>query len=317
LEQAIAIVLPVFGLIGIGYAAAWTRVIGPGGDQALADFCYNIAIPLLIFRVVATADFSGGSPLWLWVAYYIAFAAMWAAGTFLVRRLFNRDARAGLVAGVSSAYGNVLLIGIPLILTAYGSEGTAALTLLIAIHLPILMAVSAALIERALIVDGLSDGTHAGAIARSVGRNLLLNPVVLGLAAGILWRLTGLGIGGPAGEVVTRLGDVAATVALVSVGMNLRKYGVHGNVRPALMVGFLKLIVMPALVYVLVFHVIRLPPVWAKASVIAAACPTGVNAYVVASRFKTGEALSSNAITLTTALAVVTVALWLHVVASI
>jgi predicted permease len=314
MNQAIDIVLPVFGLIGIGYLASWTRLIGQGGDQALADFCYNIAIPLLIFRVVATADFSGGSPWLLWVAYYIAFAICWALGTIVVRRVFGRDARAGLVAGVSSSYSNALLVGIPLILSAYGTAGTAALALLIAIHLPILMSVSAVLIERALIVDGLSDGTHAGAMARSVGRNLLRNPVVIGLFAGILWRLTGLPIAGPAGAVVERLGDVAATVALVSVGMNLRKYGIHGNVRPALAVGFIKLFVQPALVYVLAFHVIPLPDVWAKAAVVAAACPTGVNAFVVASRFKTGEALSSNAITLTTALAALTMTLWLHLV---
>ncbi|MEO8667823.1 MAG: AEC family transporter [Bauldia sp.] len=317
MNQAIDIVLPVFGLIGIGYAAAWGRILPEGGDQALADFCYNIAIPLLIFKVVATADFSGGSPWALWAAYYFAFAVMWTAGTFLVRRLFRRDARAGLVAGVSSSYGNVLLVGVPLILSAYGDQGTAAITLLIAIHLPIMMGVSAVLIERALIVDGLSDGTHVRAIAMSVARSLLLNPVILGLFAGILWRLTGLGISGPGGTVVDRLGNVAATVALVSVGMNLRKYGIHGNVRAALIVGSLKLIVMPALVLLLVVYVVALPPVWAKAIVLAAACPTGVNAYVVASRFRTGEALSSNAITLTTALAVLTVALWLHVLAGI
>ena len=116
------------------------------------------------------------------------------------------------------------------------------------------------------------------------------------------------------GDVVGRIGDVAATLALFSVGMNLRHYGISGNVRAALAVGFIKLIVMPALVFFVVAFVIHLPPVWAKAIVIAAACPTGVNAYLVASRFNTGQALASNAITLTTALAVVTVAFWLHAV---
>ena len=80
MNQAVDVVLPVFGLIGIGYLASLTRLIGPGGDQALADFCYNIAIPLLIFKVVATADFSGGSPWLLWLAYYIAFAIVWRRG---------------------------------------------------------------------------------------------------------------------------------------------------------------------------------------------------------------------------------------------
>jgi predicted permease len=54
--------------------------------------------------------------------------------------------------------------------------------------------------------------------------------------------------------------------------------------------------------------------VWAKAIVIAAACPTGVNAWLVASRFGTGQALASNSITLTTGLSVVTVAAWLTIV---
>ena len=113
--------------------------------------------------------------------------------------------------------------------------------------------------------------------------------------------------------MVDRIGDVAATVALISVGLNLRKYGIHGNVRPALVVAAIKLVVMPAIVLFVVLHVITLSPAWARAIVLAAACPTGVNAYVVASRFRTGEAMSSNAITITTLLAAATVAVWLHV----
>jgi len=126
--------------------------------------------------------------------------------------------------------------------------------------------------------------------------------------------LTGLPIVGPAGTVVTKIADVAATLALFSVGMNLRKYGISGNVRQALTVAAIKLVAMPAVVFLLVLTVIPLPTVWAKAIVIAAACPTGVNAYLVANRFQVGQALASNAITLTTGLAVVTIAVWLNVV---
>jgi predicted permease len=71
---------------------------------------------------------------------------------------------------------------------------------------------------------------------------------------------------------------------------------------------------MPAIVFALLATVIQLPPVWAKALVIAAACPTGVNAWLVAARYRTGQAIASNAITLSTALAAVTIALWLRVV---
>jgi predicted permease len=285
-----------------------------GSDQALADFVFVIAIPLLVFRTVALADFSGGSPWLLWIAYYIAFAVVWVGGTVTARRLFGRDARAGVVSGVSAAYANSLLLGIPLIIAAYGNEGAAALSLLIAINLPIMMAVSAILIEHALVVDGLSATAHTGQVLATVARTILKNPIIIGIVVGVVWRVANLPYGGPVGIVASRLADVAATLALFSIGMTLRKYGISGNVWPALIIAVLKLAVMPAIVFALVATVFPLPAIWAKSLVIAAACPTGVNAWAVAARFRTGQALASNAITITTAAAVVTVALWLQIV---
>ncbi len=218
------------------------------------------------------------------------------------------------MAGIPSAYGNALLVGIPLIITAYGNEGAAAISLLIAVHLPILMTLSAILIERALVKDGLSPDADARALASSLFRVLIKNPIIIGLFAGILWRLSGLPIVGPANTIVTKIADVAATLALFAVGMNLRRYGITGNVTQALAVSSIKLLAMPAVVFAVVLWIIPLPTVWAKAIVIAAACPTGVNAYLVANRFKTGQGLASTALTLSTALAVVTVAFWLNVV---
>jgi predicted permease len=313
-DQIVTIVLPVFGLIGIGYAVAWFKVLPEGSGRALADFCFVIALPLLIFRVLATADFSGGSPVSVWLAYYAGFSVAWIAGTLAVRRLFGRDARTGVVAGISAAFPNMLLLAIPLVILAYGDDGAAGLALLITINLPVMMAVSAILNERALVVDGVATHSNARAALRSAAVALASNPMIIGIVAGILWRVLGLPLGGPAGTVVSRLSGVAGTLALFSVGMTLRQYGISGNLKPALIIAGLKLVVMPAIVFALLATVITLPPVWAKALVIGAACPTGVNAWLVAARFRTGEALASNAISLTTAAAAVTVTLWLHAV---
>ena len=113
--------------------------------------------------------------------------------------------------------------------------------------------------------------------------------------------------------VVDRIAGVAGTLALISVGMTLRQYGIGRNVPAGLVLSAVKLCVLPAAV-LLMTRFIALPPVWVKAAVVTAACPTGVNAYLIASRFRTGEALASNAIAVSTGLAVVTTALWLHVV---
>ena len=186
------IVLPVFGLIGIGYCVAWSKVLGDDPHEALSEFVFVIAIPLLVFRILATADLSGISAWRLWLPYFAVFAFNWAAGTFLIRRFFGRDARAGLVAGVAAGYGNTTLIGIPLALAAYGAEGSVPMALIVAVQL-------ADHDDRRRAPDG--PRRAAGrrrrrrkpmrtAMAKAVGRNLVGNPIIIGLLRGPLWRLS-------------------------------------------------------------------------------------------------------------------------------
>ena len=72
--EILAIVLPVFGLIGLGAAIAWTKLLSHASGDALSEFVFVVAIPLLIFRIVATADLAGISAWRLWLAFFAAFA---------------------------------------------------------------------------------------------------------------------------------------------------------------------------------------------------------------------------------------------------
>ena len=118
----------------------------------------------------------------------------------------------------------------------------------------------------------------------------------------------------PDAPIVDKIGGVAGTLALLALGLGLRKFGVSGNVRAALALAGLKLVVMPVIALVIVLYVMPLPPVWAKVAVIVAACPSGSNVYVVAARFRTGEGLASSTIVLAIALSVLSIAFWLNVV---
>lgn len=314
MHQIVEIVLPVFGLIALGYAAAWSGILRRETGEALSEFVFIVAIPVLVFRTLATASFEGASPWGLWIAFFSAFGVMWVVGSATIRRVFGRDARAGVVAGISTAYGNTVLVGIPLALAAYGDAGAVVMSLIIAIHLPVMMTVSTILIDHAERADGIvGGGSGVTAIARNVAVNLLRNPLTAALVLGVLWHLLGVPLAGLPGIMVDRIADVASTLALVAMGMSLRNYGLRGHIQAGLVLAALKLLLMPALVLVAARYLVPMPPVWAKVAVIAAACPTGVNAYVVAARFRTGEALASNAITISTALAVVSMMLWLTV----
>ena len=246
MDEIVGIVLPVFGLIGIGYVVAWTNVTGKGSGEALADFVFTVAIPVLLFRTIVVADFSAAAPWRLWLAYFAGFAVAWVAGDQIVRRVFGRDHRAGVVGGVSSAFSNTVLVGIPLNIAAFGDDGAVAIALIVAVHLPIAMALGAILIARAERLDGVAAGRlDALAAATGVLRSLVTNPLIIGIVAGILWRFTGIALGGTVGGVVDRIAGVAGTLALISAGMTLRQYGMSRNVPAGLVLSAVKLVVLP------------------------------------------------------------------------
>ncbi len=314
MDKVATIVFPVFGLIGVGYLISWSRILDDSRGEALSDFVFVVAIPLLILRILATADFAGTSAWRLWLVFFSAFALSWALGTILIRQLFARDARAGLVAGLAASYGNTTLVGIPLVLAAYGTAGAVPMALIVAVQLPAVMTVVALLMRRAERRDGVDTAdTGRPTMAAAVAKTVLFNPIVIGLAAGGLWRLSGVPFAGLPADLISRLADVAGTLALFAMGMSLRRYGVRRNVGAGLVLTLVKLLVMPALVLLLA-RAIDLPPVAARVMVIAAACPTGVTPFLVAGQFRTGEALASNTITVSTILAVASVAFWLHAV---
>ncbi|TIT33267.1 MAG: AEC family transporter, partial [Mesorhizobium sp.] len=131
--------------------------------------------------------------------------------------------------------------------------------------------------------------------------------------AGWVWRIADLPLPALAVRLVDALANIAGPVALFAMGLGLCRFGISGNVRPALALSALKLLLMPAVALGLVW-LLGLPPLSAKVAVVAAALPSGVNSYLIATQFNTGQALASNQMTIATACAVVTTAFWLTVV---
>ncbi|WP_181701307.1 AEC family transporter [Chthonobacter albigriseus] len=309
MSQIVDNVIPIFALIAIGWAAVALRLLKAEVGDALGDFVFKLAVPVLLFRTIAEADLDGSSPWTLWAAYFSGVAVTWTVGHLLATRVFKRDARLGVVAGVSSAFANNVFIGLPLVGRMLSDQGVAALSILLSVHLPVMMIAGTLMMERAeRAVEG-KAGQGIGAILRQVARNLVRNPLVIGLVAGSLFRLTGLPIGGIPEVVMDQIAGLAGPAALLSMGMAVRKYGVRGHLGPAVTMSALKLFLLPASVYVAA-HLLELSPVWTAAMVLTSSVPTGVNAYLIANHFGVGHGLASSTITLTTALGVFTVSIW-------
>ncbi|WPZ13774.1 AEC family transporter [Nitratireductor rhodophyticola] len=297
----------VFGLVAFGYVAGWSGLLKPQTGDALSEFAVTVAVPLLLFRTMAGAAFDGNLPWALWTTYFSAVAVAWVAGHFTIVHFFGRDARAGVVAGLSTSFSNLVLLGIPFMLGVFGQQGFEVLSLIVSVHLPIMMGMSILLF--ALVGR---KGGSALSIVREFLTRLFSSPLIIGIIAGLLWRFSGLEMPALGIRFVDALANVAGPVALFAMGLGLRRFGISGDVRPAIVIAGLKLFLMPA-VALGVALLIGLPVFSAQIAVVAAGLPSGVNPYLIASRFGTGQALASNAMTIATALAVLSTAFWLSV----
>ena len=304
----------IFGLIALGYLAGWSGLLKSETGEGIADFVFVVAIPLLLFKTLATADFEGLSPLPIWSAYFGAILVAWTAGHLGIRLVFGRDARAGVVAGLSASFSNLVLLGIPFILALFGEAGFAVLALIVSVHLAVMMASSVILFEWATARDGVRQASpDLPAMIRDFVVKLATNPLLVSIVAGLLVRFSGFTLPPPLPRIVDSLAGVAGPVALFAIGLGLRRFGIRGNVRQAALLALFKLVLMPAAALGLALA-IGLPPLAAKVVVMSASLPSGINPYLIATRFGTGQALASNTTTLATLLAVPSTASWLLLV---
>jgi malonate transporter and related proteins len=301
MTDLISIVAPIFGLIGLGYGAAWARLFDQRGS-GLSDYVFVIAIPALIFQTMSRATLTHQQPWLYWVAYFAGVALVWALAMVTAQKFFGAHHVESVIAGFCAAQANTVLIGVPLLLKTFGEAGAMPLFLLLAVHLPIIATAATMLIE----------GGGRADVWRTLGR-LLWHPILLAFFIGTSFQLAGLHADGPVGTIIEALAASATPCALVALGVSLRRHGLDPNLGLAAVLTALKLIVHPALVYLFAFEIFPMPPVWAGVAVLFAAMPSGINSYLFAERYKTAVTLTSNTIALSTFCAVFTTVFWLWI----
>jgi len=304
--------LAVVAAVVLGWLAGRMHWLGKGNDasdpaRVLANAAFYIFIPALLFRTTARLDFDSiPGPL---VLAFFGPVAVWMLGAYASYR--RREGGAGpAVRALTLTFGNTVQLGIPLSAALFGEPGLALHIALTSIHALILLSIATALVERDL-AHGATLRTQLAVTAR----NTLIHPVVLPVLAGMAWNLGGLGLHPVADEVLTLLGSGVVPLCLVLIGVSLAYYGVAGRWRVAFGYSLAKLVVLPALVLAFAHGVLGISGLPLAVIVVMAALPIGSNPLIFAQRYGmlVGEVTAATVVS--TVAFVVTLPLWLAVVA--
>jgi malonate transporter and related proteins len=138
----INIILPVFGLILIGYIAGHTSILPALAVRGMANAATYLMIPVLLFRSTVG---DGSVPSWepgIVLSYFSGCLIILVVALVLGRLLFKLTLDQLGVFGMASMYSNAALLGLPLMQTAFGANGLILQTKIIAFHSLILLPVT-------------------------------------------------------------------------------------------------------------------------------------------------------------------------------
>jgi hypothetical protein len=306
LNSIVDTILPLLGIGLLGYLAARLSLFSDQSAEGLARFVFDFAVPILLLRVFVHADLPDNPPWALWAAFYAPLALAYTLGLLVSVRLFGLSSMAGIIGGFSASFGNSVLLGLPLVMLTFGREGTVPYFILVSVHSLSVFTVTTVALE-----IGRQRGQPPATVLRGVVRGLVGNPIIVSIVAGIAMNRLGLGLPGPVDRLAEHMELAVTPCALFSIGVALTRYGIVGQLGPALATGVVKIVLMPLAVWLTGYHLLGLSPLWAMVATLLAAQPCGVNTYLFAVRYQAGIALASTAVFLTTIASIVTVSAWL------
>jgi predicted permease len=305
LADILAIVLPVFLVVGAGFLAVWGKLFSDAGVDGLMAFTQKFAIPCLLFSAIATLDLGADFDLSLLLSYYTGSTVTFFAGLFGARLIFGRPWVDSVVIGFCALFANSVLLGLAIAERAYGVESLGPNYAIIAMHAPFCYLLGIVTME---IIRAEAGGTR---LAATVLRAIFRNALMIGIGLGFVVNLSGLPIPAVVNEALALIIRAALPAALFGLGGVLYRYKPEGDAGVIAMICGLSLIVHPAIAWTLGQTVGGLSQEQLRAAVVTAAMAPGVNTYIFADMYGAARRVVASSILIGTALTVLTASAWL------
>jgi malonate transporter and related proteins len=306
-QTLIAVVLPVFLVVAVGYVTVWRGIFSDDVVESLMAYAQKVAIPCLLFYGISRLDLAQDFDLRLLSSFFAPAIGCFLLGVAGGRLIFKRPWEDAIVIGFCCLYANTLMLALPITERAYGPDAVAGNYAISALHAPICYIIGITSME---ILRG-----HAGGGRLVIGkimRGLGTNPVVIGVVLGFAANLSGLRLPVPIQEGLVMIAVTAIPVALFGLGGVLSRYKPEGDMRTVAFICLLSLVLHPVLTWAIV-QGFALDTAALRSAVVTAAVAPGANAYVFANMYGRARRVAASSVLIGTALSVISLWFWLTV----
>lgn len=305
------VVLPIFALILAGWLARKLKILGENALTELNRFVVYLALPALLFDIIASAKWADLAQPAFIVAFSIGMMAVFFL-TIVIQLRRNCHLADAAIDALNAGYANTGFIGFPLV-TVFLGHGSLAPTLIATIlTVSVLFGIGIIIIE-----TGLQGEVRRRIIFARVAKSLLRNPLLVSPAIAVIFPALGLSVPGSVNVFLKLLGGAASPCALIALGLFLAGKSSRKAEKETFtvtMLVVLKLLVQPLLTWWLASSVFHLSPLLTQTAVLLAALPTGTGPFMLAEFYRREAVTTSRCVLISTILSLFTLSFYLSLI---
>ncbi len=313
---AVNATMPVFLVILLGWFLQRVGLLNDGFNKAGNQYVFKCALPVSLFLSIGKmdlyTDFEPYFCIFCFVVTTIVFLGVWGVTWALMkdRRLVGAFSQA-------AARSSAAILGIAFAVNIYGNSGMVPMMILAAVPFFNIYAVLILTFSPHIDEEGnlLPPDSGGGSAVQRACVNVLKNPIILGILAGVPFALLRIKLPVMLDSALDMVGRTATPIALLVVGATFSGGEALKRWKPAVVASFVKLFLLPA-IFLPIAALMGFRESELVAILIMVGSPTTVSCYVMAKNMKNDGVLTSNAILLTTLFSSVSITLWLYLLRS-
>ncbi len=308
----VELVLPLFGLIFLGYVSGKLARIPFEGLAWMNFFIIYVALPALFYKLLSNTPVQQFSNIGF-IAISISVTFIIFCLVFLLAKKRNgNNTPEATIQGLAAAYGNIGYLGPPLAIAAFGPAAGVPIALIFcfenAMHFtiaPLLMAL------------GSKEKQRAWKLTKGILYNIFSHPFILATIAGVLAAVFAFKPPTVLQSLLDFLAGAAGPCALFTMGVTAALRPLKRLPIELTYIVPVKLVLHPALVYLLLIWLVPdLDPIWLYSAVLLAALPTATNVFVIAQQYGVWQERASSSVIISTLFAMISVTSFLYMVQS-
>ena len=300
------VVLPIFLCILLGYFLRRIRMVDTPSLNVMNKLCFKVFLPIYLFNNIATTNLAAAFNGKLLATAYLGVTAQFILLMLLIPRLEKENSRRGVLIQAMFR-SNFALFGLPLALSLCGTEKVGPTSILVGFTVPLF---------NILAVVSLENFRGGKPSIKKMAKGIATNPLIIASLLGIAFNLLGFTLPGAVQKSVNDLGGVATPLSLVALGGSFTVSKVK-EYKKQLTIGVLGRLVFSPLIMVSAGILLGFRNEMLIPLLIMSGAPTAVSSFPMAQQMDGEGELAAGLVVFTSALAILSMFLWIFVLKQI